>query len=87
MVLSSFPADSAKPVPLAVVSLDSRWDSGNLVNSFVPSTPSPFLSRVLILNNEEEGRRLEKSMILEVLDRGFENSLEETQNKIDEMDL
>ncbi|CAN7105337.1 unnamed protein product [Brassica rapa subsp. narinosa] len=32
---SSFPADSAKPVPLAVVSLDSRQDSGNLVNPFI----------------------------------------------------
>ncbi|KAL5696895.1 hypothetical protein ACHQM5_031250 [Ranunculus cassubicifolius] len=35
---SSFPADSAKPVPLAVVSLDSRQDSGNLVNPFMRST-------------------------------------------------
>ncbi|KAK9080924.1 hypothetical protein Syun_031890 [Stephania yunnanensis] len=32
---SSFPADYAKPVPLAVVSLDSRRDSGNLVNPFM----------------------------------------------------
>ncbi|KAL0642052.1 hypothetical protein Bca4012_102691 [Brassica carinata] len=32
---SSFPADSAKPALLAVVSLDSRQDSGNLVNPFM----------------------------------------------------
>ncbi|KAK8531227.1 hypothetical protein V6N13_096717 [Hibiscus sabdariffa] len=40
---SSFPADSAKPVPLAVVS--SRQDSGNLVNPFMRApegaVPSP----------------------------------------------
>ena len=35
---SSFPADFAKPVPLAVVSLIVDRDSGNLVNPFMRVT-------------------------------------------------
>ncbi|KAK8684293.1 hypothetical protein V6N13_040323 [Hibiscus sabdariffa] len=35
---SSFPADSAKPVPLVVVSLDSRQGQWNLVNPFMRVT-------------------------------------------------
>ena len=34
----SFPADYPKPVPLSVVSLDSRRDSENLVNPFMRVT-------------------------------------------------
>lgn len=35
---SSFPANSTKSVPLAVVSLDSSRDSGNLVHPFMHIT-------------------------------------------------
>ena len=35
---SSFPADSAKPVPLAVVSLDSRQGQWESVNPFMRVT-------------------------------------------------
>ncbi|KAL0642080.1 hypothetical protein Bca4012_102883 [Brassica carinata] len=42
---SSFPADSAKPALLAVVSLDSRQDSGNLSDSPCPHFSSELAVR------------------------------------------